>query len=366
MRRRVRVAAFTMALASTSLGACGTTVAAVAPNPLPAHWSPYLHVPGVVDLADLGLNGSVAVAADGALSLLAADGSLRPFARGPAGYSTDKGPEPYIAPGEDASVAGTGCSFSRDTLFALEPGKRPGVIVVDTRGRARRFADLPAGLPDGIAFDTVGRFGHRLLVTVLGRGATTVVALDCRGGRRIVAGHAPVAEGGVAVAPSSFGRFGGDLIVPDEHTGRVIAIDPRGRATAVVRSGLPGGSDIGVESAGFVPPGFDQGGVAYLADRFSKGNPHPGTDSILRLTGPDLTRAGIRPGDLLVASEGGAKTIAVRCGQVCTVTHFADGPAVAHGEGHIVFAPTSSSTCRSETGTASRWVNNRARYRRGA
>jgi hypothetical protein len=28
----------------------------------------------------------------------------------------------------------------------------------------------------------------------------------------------------------------------------------------------------------------------------------------------------------------------VRCSNTCTVRHIADGPAVAHGEGHIVFA----------------------------
>ena len=342
MRLRLGVAVVTVALGSMILAACGTTVPVSAPkSPLPAHWTPYLHLPGVVDLAGPGATGSVVVAAAGVLSVLAADGSLGPFARGPNGYSTAKGPEPYIALGEDAAVAGTGCSFSRDTLFALEPGRRPGVVLVDAQGRARRFADLPAGLPDGIAFDGEGGFGHGLLVTVLGRKTTTVVALDCRGAKRTVATHAPVAEGGVVVAPASFGRFGGDFIVPDEHTGLVIAIDPRGRATTVVRSGLPSGSDVGVESAGFVPPGFGRGGAAYLADRFSRGNPHPGTDSILRLTGPELTRAGIRPGDLLVASEGGAKTIAVHCGRHCTVTHFADGPAVAHGEGHIVFAQVS-------------------------
>ena len=340
MRHRVGVAALGVVLGSMMLGACGaTTPAASSTSPLAAHWAPFRHVPGVVDLAGPRADGSFVVAAAGNLSVLAAGGTLGPFARGPNGYATARGPEPYIALGEDAAVAGTECSFSRDTLYALEPGKRPGVILVDAQGRARRVADLPAGLlPDGIAFDGVGRFGHRLLVTVLGSKATTVVALDCNGATRTVAARAPVAEGGVVVAPASFGRFGGDLIVPDEHTGRVIAIDPRGRAITVVRSSLPSGSDIGVESAGFVPPGFGRGGAAYLADRFSKGNPHPGTNSILRLAGPELARAGVRPGDLLVASEGGAKTIAVRCGQRCTVTHIANGPAVAHAEGHIVFA----------------------------
>ena len=296
-------------------------------------------VPGVVGLAGPRPDGSFVVAASGDLSVLAAGGPLRPFARGPRGYVTARGPEPYIALSENAVVAGAGCSFSQDTLYAVEPGRQPGVILVDARGRARRVVDLPAGLlPDGIAFDGVGRFGHRLLVAVLGSRATTLVALDCNGAKRTVAVRAPVVEGGAVVAPTSFGRFGGDLIVPDEHTGRVVAIDPGGRAITVVRSGLPSGSDIGVESAGFVPPGFGPTGAAYLADRFSRGSPHPGTNSILRLTGRQLARAGVRPGDLLVASEGGAETIAVRCGQRCTVTHIANGPAVAHAEGHIVFA----------------------------
>jgi hypothetical protein len=87
-----------------------------------------------------------------------------------------------------------------------------------------------------------------------------------------------------------------------------------------------------VESAGFVPGGAVS---AYLADRFSAGNRHPGDDAILRL---DLARAGARAGDLLVATEGGARTIDIRCASRCTVRYVAAGPAIAHAEGHIVFA----------------------------
>jgi hypothetical protein len=307
-------------------------------EPPPVQWTPYLHVPGVIDLAGPRADGSFVVTASGELSILNADGSLVPFARGPGGYST-LGGEPYITLSQNFAVDGAGCSFSQDTLFALEPGAQPGVIRVDAQGAATRVADLPVGqLADGIAFDQVGGFGHRLLVTVLGTGATTVYSLDCNGTLAMVAPDAPVAEGGIVVAPSSFGQFGGDLIVPDELSGRVIAIDPEGRATTVVTSGLPAGGDVGVESAGFVPSGFELG-AAYLADRFTSGSPHPGTDSILRLTGSDLVSAGVRAGDLLVATEGGAHTIAVRCEQTCTVRHIADGPAVAHAEGHIEFAP---------------------------
>ena len=102
-------------------------------------------------------------------------------------------------------------------------------------------------------------------------------------------------------------------------------------------SGLASGGDIGVESAGFVPARFGSRGSAFLADRGTPGNPHPGTDSILRLAGEALVGAGVRSGDLLVATEGGADTIAVHCRRACTVHRIADGPAVAHAEGHIVF-----------------------------
>ena len=137
------------------------------------------------------------------------------------------------------------------------------------------------------------------------------------------------------MAPASFGRFGGDLIAADETSGRVYAVDPSGQITLLAQPGLPAGSDIGVESAGFVPP---RAAAAYLADRFSARNKHPGDNAILRLSAADLSRAGIRAGDLLVATEGGARTIDVRCAVTCTVRYVAAGPAIAHAEGHIVFA----------------------------
>jgi hypothetical protein len=224
-------------------------------------------------------------------------------------------------------------------VYALEPQGRPGVIAIDGAGRARRVVDLPgAGLLNGIAFDTTGRFGHRLLVTATESGRTTVFAVDCRGRARTITRAAPALEGGIVVAPRGFGRFAGDLIAPDELSGRILAIAPSGRARLVANSGIAHGQDIGVESAGFVPRGFGAGWSAFVADRVSAGNPHPGDDAILSLDGRTLLRAGVRPGDLLVASEGGAQTVAVRCHATCSVTHFADGPPAAHVEGHIIFA----------------------------
>jgi hypothetical protein len=237
-------------------------------------------------------------------------------------------------------ITGLGCSFGKDATYALEPNGSPGVISIDKQGQARRFASLPGVRPDGIAFDDVGRFGYRLLVTATVRGGTTVFGVDCAGRVTTIASHAPRVEGGIAVAPLSFGSFGGDLVAPDETTGRVWAIGPGGKARLIARSPLPAGGDIGVESAAFVPAGFSRAWAAYVADRRSPGNRHPGTNSILRLPGAELTRAGIHAGELVVASEGGAQTIVIDCSATtCTVRHIADGPAAAHVEGHIVFAP---------------------------
>ncbi len=164
-----------------------------------------------------------------------------------------------------------------------------------------------------------------------------MLAIDCAGAVRMITSRAPAMEGGIAVAPASFGHYGGDLIAPSEISGRVFAIRPDGTVATVAVSGLPHGGDIGVESAGFLPPRFGPGDAAYLADRYSKGNRHPGTNSILRLPGSQLRKAGARPGDLLVATEASAHTIVVRCANTCTVRYIAAGPAISHAEGHVVF-----------------------------
>lgn len=306
-----------------------------------AHWIKFSHIPAILDLANRDRHGSLFVAAAGRLFILRPGGALTPYARGPGGYATPRGPEPYIAVAGGDRVAGTHCSFGAGTIFALQPTGQPGIIEVGPDGRTRRFATVPkAGLLTGITFDRTGHFGHDLLVTDRApSGVTKVLAFDCAGHVRTITRSAPALEGGLAVAPASFGRYAGDLIAPDERTGRVFAIQPDGTVLTLAISGLAHGGDIGVESEGFVPPGFGAGLAAYVADRFSRGNRHPGTDSLLRLPGSALVKAGVRAGDLLVATEASAKTILVRCARTCTVRYIAIGPAISHVEGHISFAP---------------------------
>jgi hypothetical protein len=322
-------------VAAIMLAACGGSPGRAAPPPS-AGWVVFRHLPGVVDLAGPRSDGSFLVAAAGRLLVLRRGGTLSPFARGAGGYLTATGTEPYLVLTGSDPVRGSRCSFGKDTAFAIAPGARPGVIMISPRGRARLFARLPPRrFLSGIAFDNVGRFGHRLLVTAGSGGRTMVAGIDCDGRLSTVAAGAPAVEGGITAAPATFGRFGGDLIAADENSGQVYAVDPSGKVVTLVRSGLPAGRDIGVESAGFVPP---RAAAGYLADRFTAGNKHPGDNAILRLPAAELARAGIRAGDLLVATEGGARTIDVRCAATCTVRHVAAGPAIAHAEGHIVFA----------------------------
>ena len=130
-------------LAAIALAACGGG-AAPGPRP-PASWAVFRHLPGVVDLAGPRADGSFLVAAAGRLFTLERGGALRPFARGADGYQTALGTEPYLTLAGSYQDRGNHCSFGINTAFALEPGSRPGVIMIGPQGRARRFASLPPG-----------------------------------------------------------------------------------------------------------------------------------------------------------------------------------------------------------------------------
>jgi hypothetical protein len=332
--RRPGPAAVVLAIA---VAASSASAARVRSSALP-RWAPAVSARLVVDLAPPRQNGDITVAAGGHLALLRGGRRLLAFARGSAGYAESAGGEPYFALSTERRSRRSGCSFGSDVVYALALGAPPGVVAVDARGRARRFAALPANTaPRGIAFDVTGRFGGRLLVIGASGSTTSVFAIDCHRGVALLTSTAPRVEGGIAVAPATFAKFAGDLIAPDEYSGHIYAIAPSGAARLVATSDLPRGGDIGVESVGFLPSGFTAGWRALVADRSTPGNPHPGDDTILSLSATALLSQHVRGGELLVAGEGGAQTDAVACARRCTVRHVADGPTAAHVEGHIVF-----------------------------
>jgi hypothetical protein len=305
-----------------------------------AHWRIWRSTRGVVDIVGPRADGRLVVAAGGRLFLLRpATRRLSPYPSAGTPYAGNPKLEPYIAvagPGQRPPAGG--CSFPRDTVYALQPVGKTAVVAIDPSGHVRRFARIRGVKSlNGIVFDTVGRFGRRLLVVGLTadrHGA--LITVDCRGKSRTLTRSAPHLEGGLVVAPADFGAFAGDLIAPDELDGRLLALSPGGSVRDVAALGQPAGGDIGVESLGFVPSGQAN---AYVSDRLTRGNANPGHDAILRLSAGELRAAGVAPGDLLAALEGGGTTIDVRCAPTCSVREVATAPAGAHAEGSISFAP---------------------------
>ena len=305
-------------------------------------WQAVARIAGIFDVAGPRADGGLVVAGSGRLYVLDPQGAVTPFAQGPGGYADDKGGEAYLAVSPGLHPGGPGCDFQAGDVYILRLHAPLGITKVDGSGQKTGFATIPGVQSlNGIAFDTVGFFGHRLLATgSAGAGKNEVAAIDCTGGVQVLTRSAPTVEGGLAVAPMGFGAFAGDLIAPDEYSGNIYAIGPGGSWSLVVRSGLPTGGDIGVEGVGFVPPQFMAGGSVFYADRATPGNRHPGTDSLLRLTAADLSIGGVLEGDLLATTEGGATMIDVRCEAGCTVTPVVQTPTTAHGEGHLAFSVT--------------------------
>ena len=334
-RPRLTAAPYLIAgILAVGCGGAAARTPTVARAPALAHWTRYVRVRTPIDVVGPRRDGALVVAANGRLWLLSRSGSLRAFA---PSYHSNPGLEAYIAL---ARPRHRGCSFGADTVYAISLGKPRGVVAIDARGRVRPFATISApGLIDGIAFDETGHFGFRLLLATTAGKRTSVDAIGCHGAVASITRSAHRLEGGIAVAPASFGRFAGALIASDELGGGIYAITPNGRNLLVAASGLPHGGDTGVESEAFLPargPFY-----ALLADRGTPGNRHPGDNVLLRVSSSAVFAAGARPGDLLDATEGGAKTVAVHCTAAgCTVRHVADGPRIAHPEGHIaIVAP---------------------------
>jgi hypothetical protein len=304
-------------------------------EPKTAVWEQWKKIPGILDVQSTSTPGRMMAVANNKLVLVDAT-QVQPYAQGQDGF-TGAGAEPYLAVSPGLHLAG--CDFGTDQAFALRLTQPLGITHIDTHGKATELAKIP-GVNDmnGLVFDTVGKFGQRLLVISDSANDTTVNAVDCQGKVTRIGTTVPKFEGGLAIAPNSFSSFGGNLIGPGEFDGKIYAIDPNGQAKVVANSGLPSGQDVGVESAGFVPFGFiGSSGSAYVADRASGNQLSPGTDTLLRLTAGALKDAGVQDGDLLMATEGGGRTIAVRCDPSCAAREIGHASSGAHIEGHIVF-----------------------------
>ncbi len=174
-RRLVRVlVAVCVALAA----ACVAALPTAADQPA---WAPWQRIPGVVDVGARA-DGSLVVMAAGRLFSVSPSGAMNSFAQGSDGYvagSADA--ESYFVLVPALTVDASACSFEDGDLFLLDLTSPPGIVRVDPAGHATRFTTL-AGVDTlgGIAIDTTGGFGHRLLVTGTHANQTTVFAIDCQ------------------------------------------------------------------------------------------------------------------------------------------------------------------------------------------
>jgi hypothetical protein len=333
-------------VAAASLAAALFCVIGAATGAAASRWHPVKRVNEAVDLAGPRGDGRLIVATTGVslgrLWLYRPGDGLTRFARGSSGYSTSSG-EPYIDVSSGRRLDYANCSFGRDAVYALDQSMTPGVVKVTRAGIASRFVNLPlAGIPRGITFDRSGRFGYRLLVATAVGASTTVYGFDCRGHRAVFAEEVPAVEGGIRVAPRSFGPYGGQLIAPDEYSGNVYAISKTGAVHVVVNAGIAAGGEIGVEALGFVPQAFDRRPFAAFVSSSHGGSDFGrGSRTILSIGSSGLREAGLRPGDLLAANELAGTTVAIRCRKHCAARAIATGPRASHFEGHIVFAPAS-------------------------
>jgi hypothetical protein len=213
------------------------------------------------------------------------------------------------------------------------------VYRIDRRGAVRRFAELPANeVPSGVGYDDAGTFGHRLLVlAVQNRRDAVLHGVDCRGRVTTIVAHMEYAEGNPVVAPPSFGPHAGEAIAVNEYTDHVIAIRPDGTSSTLAVPPLPHGRDLGPESVGFVPSGLSARDQVLIADRHYPDAPPHGNESVMRLRAGPLLRAGVRPGDLLVATEAHLRLAAVRCATTCSSWVVGRPHPEGHGESPILF-----------------------------
>src|SRR5438067_9936212 len=157
-------------------------------------WTPLAKVPGIIDIGGPRKDGWFVVAGAGKLYLVDPLGAVTPFARGTGGYADDRGAEAYLA--VSPGLSGPGCEFAADDVFILRLHAPLGVTRVDKAGHASLFARVPGVTGfHGLAFDTVGSFRNRLLVTSARPGTTLLRATDCSGAAGSLPRSAPRHEG---------------------------------------------------------------------------------------------------------------------------------------------------------------------------
>jgi len=135
--------------------------------------------------------------------------------------------------------------FSAGVIFCHSPDNK--IYEISPNGADKTvFASLPAPYPpaaDGaLAFDSVGRFGYRLLAATGRSGGLkpaggAVYAIGPSGHVQRVGSYAgPGGADELVIAPRRFGSVAGDVLLTVDagpHGGAVIAMDPTGRSRSI-------------------------------------------------------------------------------------------------------------------------------------
>jgi hypothetical protein len=135
--------------------------------------------------------------------------------------------------------------FPSGTIFCHSPDN-PIYEISPNRSSVTVFASLPAPYPPvadgGLAFDTVGRFGHRLVAATGRSGAPhpaggLVYTIDPHGRvQRVGSYGGPGGADELVIAPSGFGSVAGDALLTVDagaKGGAVVAIDSGGKTRTI-------------------------------------------------------------------------------------------------------------------------------------
>jgi len=147
---------------------------------------------------------------------------------------------------ETRCILSTGSQgFPPGVIFCHSPDHKIYAISPDGSS-VSVFATLPAPYPpagDGaLAFDTVGRFGHKLVAATGRSGGAQpaggiVYTIDAHGAVQQVATYAtPGGADELVIAPRGFGSVAGDALLPVDAgagSGAVVAVDPSGRTRTI-------------------------------------------------------------------------------------------------------------------------------------
>lgn len=161
-------------------------------------------------------------------------GQLQPFVR----FA-----RPFARGTEARCAVATGRGWPRG-VYCHTPGNDIVWISIDGK-TMKRLAKLPssAAVSDGgIAFDTVGRFGHRLLVasggSSSGPAGGAIYAITPHGKVALIGKYpGPGGADNIVVAPPGFGSAGGSVLIAvdqQEVSGRLLAMTARGAVSTLV------------------------------------------------------------------------------------------------------------------------------------